>query len=711
MSFRDAFSVVRSWCCFSTMVLLILLCNSVHAADDEPAALAEKAIAVIYEAESLTYEKTQAERTVNGSKRNIESTKKNLPKLKETVAKLTREKKAAEQELAAKSAAASQAKSKADETGNANDKAAADKAEKERAAAERLFRQADASLKREAGRLERSQQQLKEREDQLAAALKAIPEKEAAAKLATKRAESLRTQVSQANARHAAKQDPQAVARKIDELVDARLKSAGIPASPNADDAEFLRRVTLDLTGVIPKYEDVVAFLDDADPDKRPALVDRLLTDDNYGRNFSQRFCTVATENGTSTLKQGQDYFNQWLAESLQLNRRWDRIVTDMLAADGFGYQHPGALFTVAYRMNEQPDAALLVGAAGDLFLGLQIKCAQCHDHPFHEWTQNEFWSLAAMFGRVRLKGQSNNGRELEHLVTDADVDPKEMVRMNGIKYPDQLTGGKIAIPDPVEPRKTLGIVSAAFLGGEQPQLPEKGNYRRDFAAWVTSKDNPYFARATVNRLWSHFFGRGIVEPIDNLHPDNEPTHPKVLDLLAKEFKNTDYDLQYLIRCITRTKAYGRTSKPLEGNLDDKRLLSHMAVKPLDSFSQVDSLWVALRRAPPDKSRRRDAAAVFDTRLPSGDPRKYTHSIPQVLKMMNSRDHVGTNGSTVQTVTRGKSAEEAIAHLYLAVLARRPSTAESQEMLAYVKQLGDERQAYADIFWVLLNSAEFVLNH
>lgn len=699
---------------FSTVILSLLPGGGrAHAAEpeDDAASLAERAIVARYEAESLAYEKQQAERTVNGSKRNIESAKKNLPNLQKAVEQATAAKETAEAELAAQEEAARAAKAKAEASGDAADQSAANRAEQERIEAERRLRQAEQALHREAGRLERTQQQLTERQEQMAAALQAIPEKEAAAKQANKRADALREQVREANARHAAAQDPASVAAHIDALIDARLEAAEIPASPPAADAEFLRRATLDITGVVPRYEDVLAFLDNADPNKRAALIDRLLADDAYGRNFAQRFCTLTTENGTSTLQQGQEYFNDWLAESLQLNRRWDRIAADMLSADGLGYQQPGALFTVAYRMNEQPDAALLVAAAGDYFLGLQIKCAQCHDHPFHEWTQEEFWGLAAMFGRVRLKGQSNNGRELEHLVTDADVDPKEMVRMNGIQYPEQLPGGTIVIPDPVDPDKNLGTVSAAFLGGERPALPEKGNYRRDFAAWVTAKENPYFARATVNRLWAHFFGRGIVEPIDNLHPDNEPTHPEVLQLLAEEFKNSDYDLQHLVRCITHTRAYARTSRPVDGNDDDRKLLSHMAVKPLDSYALVDSLWVALQRTPPTGSRRRESAEVFDTRLPGGDPTRYTHSIPQVLKMMNSNEHLGANGPAVQTVTRGKSAPEAIEHLYLAVLARRPTEAESRQMLAYAEQVGDQRQAYGDIFWVLLNSAEFLINH
>ncbi|MEK6233985.1 MAG: DUF1549 and DUF1553 domain-containing protein, partial [Planctomycetales bacterium] len=358
---------------------------------------------------------------------------------------------------------------------------------------------------------------------------------------------------------------------------------------------------------------------------------------------------------------------------------------------------------------NEQPDPALLLAAAGDHFLGLQIKCAQCHDHPFHEWTQDEFWGMTAMFGRVRLKGRFQNARELEHLLTDADVDPKEMVRMNGIDYPPQLPNGKIAIPDPVTPGQTLRTVTATFLDGSQPKLPEKGNYRVEFARWVTAKENPYFAKAAVNRLWAHFFGRGIVASIENLHPDNPPSHPMLLDLLAEEFKSSDYDVKHIIRCIMHTRAYQRRSVARTGNEKYGHLLPHVAVKPLDSFALVDSLWTALRRTPPSGSRRREAAEAFDTRLAGSDPTKYTHSIPQVLQMMNAKEHA--DNASIQAVTRNREPAEAVEQLYLAVLARRPTKVEAVEMLEFVEQAADPRTAYGDVFWVLLNSAEFLVNH
>jgi hypothetical protein len=667
-------------------------------------------VAARYAAEKLSYEQQMAQRTVKSAEAFIQQSEKSFPQLRMKAEQAEQEKQAAEDDLAKRSAAAAEAKQRAADSSTEQDKAAAAKAEQERLAAESVVRQKVNNYQRDFGQLERTQDRVKQNQADLAAAQQAIPLKEAAAKDARAIADAARQQALEANRRHAAGQDPGGVAQRIDALIDARLQREAVPASPQVDDAEFLRRATLDISGTIPSYEDVLSFLDDASSDRRHTAIDRLLDDPRYGRSFAQRFCTVTTENGTSTLNQARDNFSDWLAENLNVNRRWNDVVTDMLAAEGQGFAQPAALFTVAYRMNEQPDPALLLGAAGDYFLGLQIQCVQCHDHPFHEWKHEEFWSLAALFGRVRLKGQSQNARELEYLVTDDDVDPKELVRMNGIKYPDQLAGGKIDIPDPVNAGQTLRTVSARFLDGSQPQLPEKGNYRTALARWITDKQNPYFARATVNRLWAHFFGRGLVEPIVNLHPDNEPSHPELLDLLTEEFKRTDYDLKHLVRSIASSHAYQRSSKPVAGNEKDDRLLSHMAVKPLDSYVLIDALSAALRRTPQVGTRRRDDAAVFDTRLPGGDPLKYTHSIPQVLRLMNTKDHVQSN-SAVQTVTRGRPPAEAIEHLYLAVLSRRPTSVETREMVSYVSELGDERQGYADVFWVLINSAEFLVNH
>jgi hypothetical protein len=655
-------------------------------AAEDAADLADDAVMARFATDRLLYEKKLADETIKFAETNLQQALKQAPMLREKIAKL-------EKDLV-----------------EAREKLAEAKDDAERNEAGRRVKQLENDFKRDGDQLKLSADRSQKNETDIAAAKEKIPQLDKEVVAARTAADDAKARALKADQRHAAQLDPSSVAQKIDAFIDARLKSLKLPASPSVDDAEFLRRVSLDVVGSVPKYADVIAFLDDAAGDKRARAVDRLLADAAYGRNFAQRFCTVTTENGTSTLNQ-TDPFRNWLTESLNVNRRWDRMVRDMLSAEGRGYVNPAVLFTVAYRMNEQPDPALLVSAAGDYFLGLQIQCAQCHDHPYHEWKHADFWGMAAMFGRTRvLKGSPSQNRNVEYVVTDDDVSQRDIFRTMGIEYPDQLPGGRIGIPDPVNAGKVLQTVSARFLDATEPKLPERGNQRRAFAEWVTAKENPYFARATVNRIWAHFFGRGLVEPILNMHPDNEPTHPDVLELLADEFRRTDYDLKHLVRCLTLSRAYQRSSKPVAGNEQDTKYASHMAVKPLDSFVLIDSLAAVLGRQQTDVQRRRDDAALYDTRLPGGDPTKYTHSIPQVLRLMNSRDHADLNGPA-QQAAGGKPLPEAIVELYLAVLARRPSETETKQMVDYVTTLGDNRRGLADVYWVLLNSAEFLVNH
>ena len=271
------------------------------AADESAVYLADEAIAARYKVEKLLYEKQMVERTIKGAETIAQQTAKSAPQLRAAVKKAEKDLEAARAELARKTTVAEAAKQKA-ASGRDQDKTAAVNAEKERLAADQVVRQKENDYRRDVSQLQRTDERLKKSEADMAAAKLAVPQKEAAAAEARKKADALRARAVEADRQKAASQDPLAVARQIDAFIDARLKSEGITASPQIDDAEFLRRATLDVTGVIPKYEEVLAYLNDASAEKRAALVDRLLTDAGYGRNMAQRFCTVTTENGTSTL-------------------------------------------------------------------------------------------------------------------------------------------------------------------------------------------------------------------------------------------------------------------------------------------------------------------------------------------------------------------------------------------------------------------------
>lgn len=694
------------------LVCCALLCpsGSCLAEGDEPS-LADQAVTAKYRAARLSRDKYLAQSNIKNADKTIQAAPERIKKEQSGFDKAKAAKKIADEKLAETEQALKTAQQEAEVSDDATLKTVVVQATRERDQAKQEASRKKYEFDRAQNRLTSEQDRLAKAISYKAAAEKAIPEKEAAAQKSLKLYEQLREQAVSAERGRAASQQPGDVSSKVDELIERRLADAKIQASPLAEDGKFLRRVTIDIAGRIPTYQEVVEFLAIDDENKRAAAVDRLLASEDHGRTFGTIFADLTTHRPTTTADRTKDHFREWLIESLNLNRRWDDIVTDMLAGEGDSGANPGNIFLVAYRLNNQPLPADILAATGEMFMGLQIKCARCHDHPFvSDWRQDDFWTMAAMFSRVRLKGSSVY-RALEYELTDEDVEEKELFRAGGgVKYPPPLPGGKIAIPDPTDETKTLRTVGARFLDGTAPTLPVKGFYRQDFARWLTSTDNPYFARATVNRLWDHFFGRGLVDPVANMNPKNDATHPQVLETLEEEFKQSGYDLKHLIRCIVGSRAYQRSSRPLDDNIEDKQLYSHMAVKTLEADALYDSLTVAIGRDPVTNSRRDAFKQLFDTRLPDVDPGKFTHSIPQILRMMNAREYNDAS-SIVGAATNGKESTEAITGLFLAALARRPTDEETKRMTAYVAGGKDKRQAYADVYWVLINSAEFLVNH
>jgi hypothetical protein len=270
------------------------------------------------------------------------------------------------------------------------------------------------------------------------------------------------------------------------------------------------------------------------------------------------------------------------------------------------------------------------------------------------------------------------------------------------------LPGAAIAIPDPTDPSQTLHPVSARFFHGDEPKLSETGPYAPHFAHWLTARENEYFAAAAVNRLWAHFFARGLVNPIDAMQVGNEPSHPEVLAALEQEFKTSGFDQKHLIRAICNSQAYQRTSRPLAENASDEQWFSHMAVKVLGPEAMCDSLAIAMGQKPPQGQSRTRFVDLFTTKEVGDDPTEFTHGVPQFLSLMNSRQY--NAGSPVLNTLAGSSPEQAIERLYLTVLSRRPSAPEVERMTAFVAGSSEPRTAYADLLWVFLNSAEFVVN-
>ncbi len=521
--------------------------------------------------------------------------------------------------------------------------------------------------------------------------------------------------------------EPAVVAAEIDRLANQRLAADKVPVSPRADDAEFLRRVYLDLIGRIPTGEEAVAFLDSPEPHKRAKLIDDLLNRPEYGKHFATIWRNLIVNRDEMNKTLNSEPFLTWLADRFNENQCWDQIVREMLTAEGSTADNPAGIFFLAQRDMNRVAPEKIVGTAGNLFMGIQIQCAECHKHPFiKEWKQDDFWGMAAFFGHTRAVGDAgrpNNRSNVLNITEDGSV--KDAGARKQLRDNKTLpAGATIAIPHPTEPNKFIKTVSAKHFLGDAPKLEAKPPYRNAFADWLTSPENPSFANAAVNRLWAHFFARGIVHPIDDFSPDNPPSHPELLKLMSREFVASGYDLKHLIRCICNTQAYQRTSRPTKGNEEDV-LFSHMAVKVLSAESLYDSLTQVIgddptpNRRPPVKGVQRGPAQTprqqfiefFNTKEEGADATEFGHGVPQFLRLMNSAQ-LNRGGLIIDRLAKEKaSPEQVVEGLYLSTLSRRPAPEELQKMTAYVNRQGDPKKGYSGVLWVLLNSAEFCCNH
>jgi len=514
----------------------------------------------------------------------------------------------------------------------------------------------------------------------------------------------------------------------IDRHLDQTLAQEKVPASPLADDAEFLRRVSLDLTGHIPTAERARAFIDSKDPYKRAKVIDELLASSEYGRHFAEIWADILIKRDQDNNKGLKtDTFAGWLAEQFNAGKGWNHIVSELIAAEGKEESNPAVFFVLANQDNNQPAPEKLVGTVGNLFMGVQIQCSQCHVHPtVDKWNQKDFWGLAAFFGRTHIdrEGAAKNKKggvatvhETETTATGKDKAAKDKAAKPARPAPSGLF---INIPDPNDTKKVTGTARAKFFESEFPTLGSKGPYRPALAAWLTSPDNPYFARAAANRLWAHFFSRGFVNPPDEMHDKNPPTHPALLKALAIEFTRSGFDLKFMIRAICNSNAYQRTSRPRPENQYDERLFSRMPVKVQGARELLTSLAIATghqEKMKADAAKGKNAMAgnplvrFFDTRELEDESTEFTQGIPQMLKLMNTP----LTNSSAEAASRivksaGGNQEKAIENIYLTALSRRPHPAEARRMAEYIATQKDSAKGYADVFWALLNSAEFATN-
>jgi hypothetical protein len=489
--------------------------------------------------------------------------------------------------------------------------------------------------------------------------------------------------------------DTLALTKLIDKAIEEQLSAEKATPVPLADDAEFLRRVYLDLTGVIPPTDKVVAFLDSKQPDKRARLIDELLASSNYGRHMADIWQEqLMAQRDLLTKGLQTEPLANWLAQGFNSNKPWDTQVTELLTSTGTQEQNSATTFFLAHR---SPDR--LTDTVCRVFLGIQLQCAQCHNHPYTSWKRTDYWGMAAFFAKVDdgaakklLKGNTPN-------VVEASTIQKKRLPSSALNTP---------------PR---------FLGGEAPNLSSKDPYRPILARWLTSSENPYFAKAMVNRLWAQFFGRGLVNPVDNLSEDNPPSHPELFEALADQFIHSGFDVKYLVRAICNSQAYQRSSTRADESAEAEVLYTSMTIKPMTPEQLFDSLAKILGTSEKAKKRAgkgkkgaalgsRDAFVSFFRPSEGADPSEYPAGIPQALRLMNSEWTAKTSAFVGRTVQSDQPPARNIERLFLATLSRRPTASESARLEKYFQaNNSDPAKAYDDILWVLLNSSEFTLNH
>lgn len=510
----------------------------------------------------------------------------------------------------------------------------------------------------------------------------------------------------------------------VNEYIRAGYADNEVTPSPVADDYEWLRRVYLDLVGHVPDSETIQAFVDNDDPAKRSRVIEQLLDDPDYVRNFTTVWANLLLGRNTPdrTSRPGMEKF---LRESFARNRPWNEIVYDMLTAEGH-FEENGAVNFLLGQLQGNPRSEIYTveatARATRLFLGMQVQCTQCHNHPFNDWKQDQFWQFDSLFKQI----VRNN------------VDRYDPQTGRNVDDYSELVWRDYSGPVYYETRAAEMKVAYPSYFGREIDYGSQTNRRLQFAEIACHEDpDQQLAKAFVNRMWGHFFGYGFTRPIDDMGPHNPASHPELLDRLTDEFVKSEYDIKQLITWICNTEAYNLTSRFGEGNEFDNPaagevpLFSHMYVKTMTAEQLYDSLLVATNahragqggyeQSQQQRDRwMRDFLRIFGGN-DDDEPTLFSGSIPQALMMMNGelvRSAVSAEeGSYLHTVLwdqKYRNDTARIQELYLAALGRLPGRAEIGALTSHVQAARtpqDKLTAYQDIYWALLNSNEFIVNH
>jgi Protein of unknown function (DUF1549)/Protein of unknown function (DUF1553) len=497
----------------------------------------------------------------------------------------------------------------------------------------------------------------------------------------------------------------------IDRHLVSQWKELGIAPSDPADDATFIRRVTIDICGTLPTAKEVTSYVRDKRSDKRARLVDRLLDRPEYASHFALKWADILKNRGrgysTGQQRPGTTLFSAWIRDSIAANKPYDCFVSEILTATGSQRLNPP---TIWYRSVRTPQD--YVESIAQAFLGVRIQCAQCHHHPAERWSQSDYYGLAAVFSRVGRKGG----------FADAEVPTDEIIFLKEKGEVVHPRTGKVMQP------RALGSPAFVLSPFEDP--------RRRFAKWMTAKDNPFFARTMVNRMWGHFFGRGIIHPIDDARSTNPPSNPELLAALSRDFVKSGYDVKHLIRVITNSYAYRLDSRPNRSNRDDTRSFARFyprrltAEVLLDGISQVLDVPTKFPGGPGTFPQGTRAIDLPDENVPNnfldvfGRPartsaceceRTDAPALSQALELVNSKEIqrklTARDGYVERLATNRRAVRDNVRDLFLRTLARPPRPKELTTAVKFVQAEPDRREAYRSLIWSLLATNEFLLNH
>jgi hypothetical protein len=483
----------------------------------------------------------------------------------------------------------------------------------------------------------------------------------------------------------------------IDRHVNDQLRKLNLLPSPPVDDATFLRRVYLDIIGTLPTAAEARAFLEDSDPERRARLVDRLLERPEFTDYWALKWSDLLRVDRLQLGHKSAFEYYRWIRDSIAQHKPLDQFTRDILLAEGPLRDSAAGVFYKAVGSPNKQASTL-----SQIFLGIRIECAECHHHPFDRWSQNDYFGMQSFFTQVKFKGSPQG----EVIFTEGS-------------------------PETKHPRSGAPVF-AHPLGETMPEEHPQGDRRVALARWFTSGENPFFARNLANRTWAHFMGAGVVEPVDDVRLTNPPSNPALLDGLAENLVEHGFDFRQLIRTITRSAAYQRSSSVNESNARDEQNYSRYLFKQLeaevfmDAISQTTGIGEKFHGVP-EGSR---AIQLWDSQVPHyllklfGRPSRVTAcdcerisepTVGQVLHVLNSPaihkkiSHVG--GRIAGMVARYPENGHLVDEIYLTFFARFPDAKEKKNGVEYINSQPDRQHAAEDLSWSMMNSLEFMFNH